>query len=371
MSYLPECLLARCILLLAIIAGPFSILPAYSDEDPRKAAPPPGKALVFVFRSERVPVAVQAPVVVNAERVGVLANGTFITTVVNPGKTFIRVGDRVISTLSFVASANQRYFARVSVIGGEKSARAELNLVNEAEGRRLIAQSRFAGGRAPAVTAVAPRPQQRPAAPVEKPSEPPKPVTAQPKIMPEAQVASAPAVSTAPKSDRNWDFALIANAGTFKLSDSNQTVAGLAFPTDAKSKSVFGVEAELRHNAAGFALGGEVFSYKNDILATATAADGVQAVRVYMVNGKYYFRVTDGFYPFLGAGLGQARATYSGGWTGSTKGPAYQGMAGMEFRFKQVGLYVQYKYLVSSTGSGDQTVKVGGSGIFAGLSVSF
>ena len=43
----------------------------------------------------------------------------------------------------------------------------------------------------------------------------------------------------------------------------------------------------------------------------------------------------------------------------------------MEFRFKPVGLYVQYKYLASKTGSSGSEVKVGGSGILAGLSISF
>jgi hypothetical protein len=43
----------------------------------------------------------------------------------------------------------------------------------------------------------------------------------------------------------------------------------------------------------------------------------------------------------------------------------------MEFRFKPVGLYVQYKNLASKTGSTGNEVKVGGSGILAGVSISF
>jgi len=77
------------------------------------------------------------------------------------------------------------------------------------------------------------------------------------------------------------------------------------------------------------------------------------------------------FFPFVGAGGGYARATFSEGLTGKTQGPAYQGLAGLEFRFKQIGFYVQYKYRASTTGDPGKQVKVGGSGIVAGVSLVF
>jgi len=43
----------------------------------------------------------------------------------------------------------------------------------------------------------------------------------------------------------------------------------------------------------------------------------------------------------------------------------------MEFRFKPVGVYVQYKYLSAKTGDTGNEVKVGGSGVLAGVSISF
>ena len=42
-------------------------------------------------------------------------------------------------------------------------------------------------------------------------------------------------------------------------------------------------------------------------------------------------------------------ASYSGRLTGTATGLAYQGLAGVEFRFNQIGLHVQYKYLDSAT----------------------
>jgi len=389
-------------LLLTALWGLFSALPAHADEDALKATPPPGKALVFVFRSERQPVAARVPVVVNTVLVGELANGTFITTIVSPGRTYLRIGDRVLSTLSLVASVNQSYFVRVSAVAGVTPVTTDVNTVSEAEGRRSLAQSRFVG--APTAMAIAPRPQQRPAAASVMPPLPPAVVRAAPPTPPPVAVAraappappppaaisaappaqqpgetakpavrqstSAPEVSAASESSRDWDIALIASGGSFKMAHRDQVVGGLAFTSDTTSKSVFGVEAEWR-SKSGVAVGGEVFSYKNDLVATTATPSGLQEVQIIMVKAKYYFRVTDSFYPFVGSGFGLTNATYSGGWTGKTRGPAYQGVAGMEFRFKQFGLYVQYKSLTSTAGSSGQAVRVSGSGILAGASITF
>jgi opacity protein-like surface antigen len=131
---------------------------------------------------------------------------------------------------------------------------------------------------------------------------------------------------------------------------------------------VFGVEAELR-NKTGFAVGGEVFYYKNDLVAAGAISQ--QQVVAIMANGKYYFRAADWFYPFAGAGVGFADALYGGGVKGTQGGTAYQGLVGMEFRFGSVGLQVQYKHLASTTGKTGKDVKVGGGGVLAGVSIIF
>jgi len=147
-------------------------------------------------------------------------------------------------------------------------------------------------------------------------------------------------------------------------------VAGLDTTYNTTSKPVASVEAEVRHKA-GFAMGAEAFYYKNDLVAAGTTGPGQQQVIAIMANGKYYFRAADWFYPFVGAGVGLAQAAYSGSLTGSAGGPAYQGVVGMEFRFEPVGLYVQYKHLASTTGKTGKEVKVGGSGVLAGVSIAF
>ena len=336
------------------------------------------------------------PVVVNREPIGELANGTFVAATVNPGSTELRIGQRLVRTLTFQAAANQSYFVRIGAVDSRTPVRIEASSVGEAEGRRSLAQSRFVGV-APVVVIpplVAPPVAAPPAPPppVAVPPVTPPPVAAPAVVTPPAPpaVVTPPVVTPAPPVEpvaikpaakpvvsppaaprRESAFALIANAGTFKLADENQLVAGFPSTYDTKSKSVFGVEAEWR-SASGFAVGGEFLTYKNDLVATgATIPNAQQKVYAIMANGKYYFHAADWFHPFVGVGVGQANASYSGGLTGNASGLAYQGLAGVEFRFKPVGLYVQYKYLASETGDKGKEVKVGGSGVLAGLSISF
>jgi opacity protein-like surface antigen len=154
------------------------------------------------------------------------------------------------------------------------------------------------------------------------------------------------------------------------MANASQPVAGLDSTFKKNSQPVISVEAELR-NKAGFAVGGEVFYYKNDLAANGTTLTGQQQVIAIMANGKYYFRVVDRFYPFVGAGIGFASAAYSGDLTGSAGGMAYQGLVGMEYRFESVGLRLEYKYLAATAGKSGAEVKVGGSGILAGVSIAF
>jgi opacity protein-like surface antigen len=377
------CRLLSGALLLTALGALSSGPPAHAQDDLRRAVPPPGKALVFVFRVDREPLAAQVPVIVNKELVGELANGTFVVAAVSPGPTQLRIGQRLVSALSFVATANQSYFVRVEAIDGRTLVRTVARPVSEPEGRRSLAQSRFVGV-APAVVippvvtppvaappvvtppvlapAVVTPPPVAPAPPPQQPSVAAEPAAAQP--------AAAPEMPAPAESGRDRDFALIASAGTFKMANGNQVVAGFPSTYDTTSKSVFGVEAEWR-SKSGFALGAEFFSYKNDLVSTSVIPNARQEVVAIMVNGKYYFRATSWFYPFVGVGVGQAKASYSGGLTGNATGLAYQGLAGMEFRFKPVGLYVQYKNLASKTGSTGSEVKVGGSGVLAGVSIIF
>jgi opacity protein-like surface antigen len=343
--------------------------PVHAQQEASRATPPPGKTLMLVFRSDRAPVAAQVPVFVNSTRVGALSDRSFVTATVNPGRVLLRLGDQGAPTYAFEAAANQSYFVRVEALAGVEPVRTEVRLVNETEGRRALAQSRFLGAVAiapgatsvpkPPAPAAAPPRAQPPAAPVAAPPRPP------------SQVAKPAAREPAPEGD--WEFVLIASGGTFKMANDNPTVAGLNSSFDKTSSPVLSVEAEWR-SRAGFAAGGEVFYYMNDLTTTVAGASSAsqQQVVALLANGKYYFHAADWFYPFVGGGIGFGNALYSGGnLKGSAGGLAYQGLAGMEFRFGSIGLHLQYKYLAATAGKSDKEVKVGGGGILAGVSIAF
>src|SRR6266481_4032677 len=239
MNELRTCLSVSGVLLLAALFG--AAPPVYAQGDASRATPPPGKVLVFVFRSDRQPVAAQVPVLVNLVRIGDLADGTFAVATVNPRRTFLRIGEQAVAVFTLEAAANRSYFVRVEAVSGVRPVRTEVRLVSEADGRRSLAQSRLVGA-APAAIAAAPRAQPSPRA------------------------ASPPA-----ERGGDWNFALIAKGGAFKLANTTQTVAGFASTYDTTSKPAAGIEAEWR-NKAGFAVGGEVFYFKNDLVATGIVA---------------------------------------------------------------------------------------------------
>ena len=365
------------VIALVALWAAFSAPAANAQGDSQRAGPPPGKSLVFVFRRDREPLAGQLPVTVNTQRVGELPNGTYLSATVNPGRTYVRVGDRVVNTLSFTAAANQSYFVSLEGVPGVRPLRAVMNLVSDAIGRRALAQSRFVGTGAPPIVA-APRAPQPVEAPRKAPAVAPRPQPPQaarpaPRPAPPPSPPPPPPPKVAPRgvTEPGWEVAVIAKAGTFKMANDNQVVGGLPSTFDANSKWVVGGELEWR-SKSGPAAGAELFYYRNALTANGTSLAGRQTVTAFMLNGKYYFRASNWLYPFVGGGVGLTSATYSGALSGRASGLAYQGLAGVEFRYETLGFVLQYKYLAATTDDGaGEKVKVGGKGIFAGLSLAF
>lgn len=362
----------------AALAAACSLLFAF-DALAQVASPPRGKALVVLYRSDKQPVAGRVPVIANADRLGDLGNGEFINAVVSPGRTFLRVGDRVLTTLAIQTSANQTSYVLIQAVPGLTPLRVEMREMNEASARRVLAQSRPAAGGAAAVpprtpAAVAPL-AVAPAAAARAPAAAPPAAAPRPPPAPQRRPSTVarepPPPAEKEEEEGKWRVAVIAKTGAFKLSAPSQTIAGLDTSYDKSSKPVVSLEAELRHRD-GFAIGAEALYYKNDLTAPGTTLAATQTVVSGMLNGKYYIEVADWFYPFLGAGVGFAGASFAGDLQGKSSGPGFQGMLGADFRFSSVGLYVEYKYLSSTTqDSANQKIKVGGSGIFAGISVAF
>ena len=372
------------------------------DAQAQVGSPPPGKALVVLYRADKQPVAARVPIIANADRLGDIGNGEFVNAVVNPGRTFLRVGDRILTTLAIQTNANRTSYVLIEAVPGLSPVRVEMRETSEAAASRTLAQSRPAAAgalaaapRAPAqVAPVVPRapaaavvplaaapaasaPPPRPAVPPRQPAPavapaPPRQVQASPRQYVREPLPPTDEEEEAEAELRKWRFAAIAKTGVFKLGTPTQTIGGLAANYDKSSKPVFGLEAEFRHQD-GFAVGAEVFYYKNDLTVPGTTLQSQQTVISTTLNGKYYFGGSEGtFHPFVGAGIGFSGAKFGGDFTGSSSGPEFQGMLGMDLRFSSIGLYLEYKYLSATTSdSANQKIKTGGSGILAGVSVEF
>jgi opacity protein-like surface antigen len=341
------------------------------DARAQLAAPPPGKALVVLYRVDKQPVAARVPIIANAARLGDIANGEFVNAIVNPGRTFLRAGDRILTTLALPTAANQTYYVLIEAVPGLTPVRVDLRQMPDAAARRALAQSRPIGSApaaaaAPAVIA-APR-APAPAAPAPEPAPRPAPAAAAPPKP--AQAAAPRRAPPVQEEEDQWRVALIAKTGSFKLANANQVIGGLASTFDASSKPVGSVELEFRHES-GFAIGGEAFYYKNDLTAPGISAQ--QVVTAGMLNAKYYFEIANWLYPFVGAGAGYAGASFSGDLTGKATGAAFQGMAGLDMRITSgFGIYVEYKHLTSTVSDNtSQKIKLGGSGVLAGVSLAF
>lgn len=354
-----------------------------------QAGPPPGKAMIVLYRADKQPVAGRVPVIANADRLGDLGNGEYINAVVNPGRTFLRVGDRILTTLALQASANQTSYVLVQAVPGQTPLRVEMRETSEATARRTLAQSRPAAvgvAAAPRAAPAAPAPRAPAAAPtplVAAPAATPPPRPAQPSPPPQRQTQAAPPPRPAPAArarppepepveESRW--ALIAKTGAFKLATEHQDVStNPTFPStfEKSSKPFAAVELEYR-DRAGYAIGGELMYYKNNFTVDASTLKGDQTTFVGTFNAKYYIETTRWLYPFLGVGLGFASSTFGGDFTGKAGSFAFQGMAGADIRFSDsVGLYLEYKYLNAPTRTKDQEIKASGSGFVAGLSFQF
>src|SRR5258707_634625 len=102
MNQLRACLAVSSAFLLAALFGTAS--PVHAQQDAWRTTPPPGKTLMFVFRSEREAVVARVPVFVNSVRVGELTNASFVIATVNPGRVLLRVGEQTAPTYAFEAA---------------------------------------------------------------------------------------------------------------------------------------------------------------------------------------------------------------------------------------------------------------------------
>lgn len=311
--------------------------------DPTPSSTPSGKALVYVIQGETSHFA-DLTVSVNGRRLENLPKHSYVAFVAEPGTYEISTaGASRAAMMLTVESGNVYYVSQELNADGAPIQQA----LPASKASPLL--GRYRALRAEPITIGA--------APVSSTSPPTSSAA-----LPSAQSSAPPA--------RRGRFALSAKTGGYTLSEANQRWLNVSTQVKTKASSVFALSGELELGNS-FALEPEVLLFKTTWVQSNGNAGDVSAA-VVMMNGKMYLADSDTFRPFVGAGIGAAATSFSGGITGNTSGAAFQLFAGVEMRFDQVSLRLEYKAVSAETeDDNSNVVDISGKGAFAGIGIHF
>jgi opacity protein-like surface antigen len=332
------------LLVAATVSADTEFAPIADDSRAKTALPPSGKALVFVFRQDGGGPR-DVPLWLDNRPMGSVVPGSFYLWAVDSGEHILAANaDRGVA-LQIRFQPGRNYFVELSI--GSTGAANALRLVPYARGRVAVSHCRLLKDESVFATAALGR-----AGPVSEPRR-------------------------AVGSSRALRMAVIVKTGSVSLTNRNQsihTTSGASVPTefDSKASGPFGLEGEWRLDD-GYALGVEYLRYSNDLSASGTGSTGTMDVTGLMLNGKKYFAPGGIYHPYLGAGVGAARANFSGAaLSGDTSNYALQAMGGLEMRWKQYGIYTELKEFSAKTkDDAGNTVDVSSRGVFVGISAMF
>lgn len=324
-------LLARALLVLLAVSSTASADVPYASQDQERrakaAAPPTGKALIYLFRGDMSGEA-DLPVYLNGRFAANTAPGSFVIWVAAPGRYVLSPGQNLNIGASVQAEAGRSYYVRQDVAAGGGSVIA---LTTLATGRYAVSSRRLIDLAGAAKQA----PQTGKSA-----TPPPARKT--------ATASKRPAPASAQKAGRE-QWAVLARMGRFDIVDEGQTLAGVATAFDMAATGAFGVEAQYRM-PSGLVLGAEAMLYQGDMKAVSSANTGTMDVTNLLANVYQYFRVSESFYPYVGVGVGTTLVSFSGNVvTGDTSGLATQVMLGVEWRIDDFGLFVDWRRITAET----------------------
>lgn len=349
------------------------------DRQAKQATPAAGKALVYVYRLNDGESDSTPGIWLNGRASGSLAPRTYGMWAAGSGRLDIRAGAVDAKPLSFTCEAGRVYFVQLSV---NKDRSIGLRQVAYGVGRTDLQQARLVLDPALAARAAATPTKQAPvpAAPT------PAPVVKQSPAVRETPKVTKPTPAPRVVADEDEQAAsgvtLIFKLGQFTLASESQTILGSSRSFSATNVA-YGAEGEWRFQN-GFALGVEFMGHGQEYTTTGASGSGEMAVTSLLFNAKKYFRPSKVVQPYLGVGLGSMVTDFSpgdsggtAGITGSAVGFAFQGMAGVAFLWRHLGIYTELKYVNAKTEGTDaitgnkETVDTSGIGLFGGLNVQF
>jgi Protein of unknown function (DUF2846) len=135
--------LAAAVLFLAAACASVDLAPPDQDAKAKAMEPPPGKALVYVYRSEALGSAVKMNVMVNGKLLGQTAAHTYFLVATPPGKVTVTSLAEDTSELELQVSAGQKYFVWEEVKMGAWSARSALSQKGAPEGMNGVQQCKL------------------------------------------------------------------------------------------------------------------------------------------------------------------------------------------------------------------------------------
>lgn len=348
------------------------------DRQAKQAVPAPGKALVYVYRLNDGENDSTPGIWLNGRASGSLAPRTYGMWAAGSGRLDIRAGAVDSKPLSFSCEAGRVYFVQLSV---NKDRSISLRQVAYGVGRTDLQQARLVLDPALAARAAA---SAKPAA-TPAPSVSPAPVKQTPVVRETPRVTKptpAPRVVADEDEQAASGVTLIFKLGRFTLASESQTILGSSRSFSATNVA-YGVEGEWRFQN-GFALGVELLGHGQEYSTAGATGNGDMTVTSLLFNAKKYFRPTAVVQPYLGIGFGSTATDFSpgdssgaSGITGSAVGFAFQGMVGVAFRWRHVGIYSELKYVSAETEGTEaltgtkETVDASGIGLFGGLNVQF
>ena len=341
------------------------------DRYAKQAVPPAGKALIYVYRLGDARPRTSPVLWLNKRNSGQLEPRTYGMWAAGPGRLEVRAGRIDAAPLTITCQAGRIYFVQLAVNAYES---VSLRQVPYGTGRTEMRAARLVLDPALAArAAAAPKPVAPTSAPA--PAKKPKAAKAPPARKPVAKETRA--AGDVPAEKGTSGVTLIAKVGSFRLASESQIiVAGLTRNFSAATVG-YGLEGEWRMEN-GFAFGLEFFGHTQDYTTTGSVESGDMAVTNVFLNAKKYFRPGALVQPYIGVGIGSATTTFSASPSitindgASAGGFAMQGMTGIAFRWRHVGIYTELKYESAEIeDAAGEKVDASGTGLFAGMSVQF
>jgi hypothetical protein len=165
--------------------------------------------------------------------------------------------------------------------------------------------------------------------------------------------------------------AMIMKTGKVRLWDDSQYLDGLQRDFDTSSWRTFSLAWEHR-GRHGMGMGIEYITYRHGY-TPAVSGDGQAKTQILLFSARKYFDASSIVHPFVGLGMGLGHTSVTGG---ASIGPdvnfEVQADTGIEFRFDNVGFYMELKGLYNdSSGPSGNNYDPSATGVFGGMSFIF